>query len=252
MSAPEIRVRPAAERGVSDFGWLSSRHSFSFGGYVDPEQMGFRALRVINDDLVAPGAGFPTHGHRDMEIVSWVLEGELEHRDSLGNAGVVRAGEMQVMSAGTGIRHSEFNASRHAPLRFLQIWILPDAGGHAPRWQQVDLGSLAGDGVTRVVGPEGAEAPMTVHQAVSVDLLDLAAGRTLDLTPAPGRLRYLHLVEGALRIDDGEIGPGDAIAADASGGLAVEVLAAARGLLFDLPEGPVALTGTDLPDRRAA
>lgn len=246
------RIRHADQRGQARFPGLESRHSFSFGSYFDPANEQVSVLRVINDDQVAPGAGFPTHGHRDMEIVSWVLEGELEHRDSLGNEGVVRAGEMQVMSAGTGIRHSEFNGSKHAALRFLQIWILPDAAGHAPRWQQVDLGELASVGVTRVIGPMGSDAPMTVHQDVNLDLLELEAGTTIDLTPAASRLRYLHLTEGRLRIDDAELGPGDAIAVDADGGLAIEATGNAKGLLFDLPAGPVAITGTDLQDRRAA
>lgn len=246
------RIRHADQRGQARFPGLESRHSFSFGSYFDPANEQVSVLRVINDDRVTPGAGFPTHGHRDMEIVSWVLEGELEHRDSLGNEGVVRAGEMQVMSAGTGIRHSEFNASKDAPLRFLQIWILPDAAGHTPRWQQVDLGTIAAAGVTRVIGPEGSAAPMTVHQDAALDLLVLAAGTRLDLTPAAARLRYLHLTKGRLAVDGRELSAGDAIALDAAGGLEIEVTEAAKGLLFDLPDGPVAITGTDLQDRRAA
>ena len=246
------RIRHADQRGQGRFPGLESRHSFSFGSYFDPANEQVSVLRVINDDTVAPGAGFPTHGHRDMEIISWVLEGELEHRDSLGNEGVVRAGEMQVMTAGTGIRHSEFNGSQDAALRFLQIWILPDAAGHAPRWQQVDLGEIADTGVTRVIGPEGSDAPMTVHQDLKLDLVDLAAGSDLDLTPAPGRVRYLHVTEGRIDVDGAELGAGDAIAVDADGGLAIEVREAAKGLLFDLPEGPVAITGTDLQGRRAA
>lgn len=246
------RIRHADQRGQARFPSLESRHSFSFGSYFDPANEQVSVLRVINDDTVAPGAGFPTHGHRDMEIISWVLEGELEHRDSLGNEGVVRAGEMQVMTAGTGIRHSEFNGAKNASLRFLQIWVLPDAAGHAPRWQQVDLGELADGELTRVVGAEGSDAPMQVHQDMTLDLVDLTEGTTLDLSPAPARLRYLHLTEGRVRVDGAELGPGDAIAVDADGGLEIEVSAPAKGLLFDLPEGPVAITGTDLQARRAA
>lgn len=246
------RIRHANDRGLARFPGLTSRHSFSFGSYHDPANEQVSVLRVINDDEVSPGAGFPTHGHRDMEIVSWVLDGALEHRDSLGNHGVVNAGEMQVMSAGTGIRHSEFNGSPDAPLRFLQIWILPDAAGHEPGWQQVDLGEIASDGITRVIGPAGSDAPMTVHQAVAVDVLRLGPGERHDLTPEGDRLRYLHLTSGRVRVDDETLGPGDAIAVDASGGLEIETLGEVEGVLFDLPPGPVAITGTDLTGRRAA
>jgi redox-sensitive bicupin YhaK (pirin superfamily) len=246
------RIRHANDRGLARFPGLTSRHSFSFGSYHDPANEQVSVLRVINDDEVSPGAGFPTHGHRDMEIVSWVLEGALEHRDSLGNHGVVNAGEMQVMTAGTGIRHSEFNGLSDAPLRFLQIWILPDAPGHEPDWQQVDLGEIAAEGITRVIGPTRSGAPMTVHQTVTVDVLRIVAGETHDLSPQGDRLRYLHVTSGTVRVDDLTLGPGDAIAVDAAGGLAIETLSDVEGVLFDLPPGPIALTGTDLNGRHAA
>ena len=246
------RIRHANERGQGRFPGLESRHSFSFGSYYDPANEQVSVLRVINDDTLAAGAGFPTHGHRDMEIISWVLDGALEHHDSLGNVGSVRAGEMQVMTAGTGIQHSEYNGAKDSSLRFLQIWILPDAGGHAPRWQQVDLAELAGDGLTRVIGPEGSDAPMTVHQDLNLDMLRLDTGAKLDLTATAGRVRYLHLTEGRLDIDGAEIGPGDAVAVDAEAGLQIEALEPVRGLLFDMVEGRVAITGADLDEPRAA
>ncbi|HSG89281.1 MAG TPA: pirin family protein [Pseudomonadales bacterium] len=246
-------LRSSEARGEGRFPGLHSRHSFSFGAYVDPANEQLSVLRVLNDDRLEPGAGFPTHGHRDMEILTLVLDGTLEHRDSLGNQGAVRAGEMQVMSAGTGIRHSEFNGSREAPMRFLQIWILPDASGHAPRWQQVDTAALAGaGGVTRMVGPWASGAPLEVHQDVRVDLLRLTGGQALDLDPAPGRVRYLHVARGTLGLDGRPLGDGDAVAVD--GEAVLQLVAGPEGgdaLLFDLPPGRVALTGLDLDERAA-
>ena len=155
-----ITVRPAAERGQTDWGWLDSRHTFSFGEYHDPRHMGFRSLRVINDDRVTPGAGFGTHGHRDMEILSYVLEGGLEHKDSTGGGGIIRPGEIQFMRAGTGVTHSEYNASKTEPVHFLQIWVMPDTRGLAPRYDQKPFDTAAArGGFVLLASKEGGTAP---------------------------------------------------------------------------------------------
>ena len=248
------RIRHADERGTARFPGLTSHHSFSFGSYQDPANEQVSVLRVINDDTLTAGAGFPTHGHQDMEIISWVLDGVLEHKDSLGNVGAVNAGEMQVMGAGTGIRHSEYNG-RDASLNFLQIWILPDARGHAPRWQQVDVRERIAAGGQRVplvtaVGRD--DAPMQVHQDVRIDALALTAGDELDVTPAADRLAYLHVTEGSLEIGGRTLAAGDAIALDDRVRTVLTARDDVRGLIFDLPPGRVALTGTDLDTTAAA
>lgn len=248
------RLRSAAARGHARFPGLDSRHSFSFGDYHDPDNQQVSVLRVINDDRLQPGAGFPTHPHRDMEILTYVLDGVLEHRDSLGNHGLVRAGEMQMMSAGTGIRHSEFNGSSDQPLRLLQIWILPDAAGHSPRWQQVDTAIRArGNGLHRLAGPEGSDAPLRIHQDAGLQLVRLGAGETLELPAATdGRLRYLHLCRGGLELDGRALVDGDAVATDEGALLLTGRADGGEALLFDLPPGPVALTGPELQASAAA
>src|ERR1700730_11859366 len=164
-----ITVRHAAERGTANLGWLDSRHTFSFGQYYDPNHMGFGPLRLINEDRVRPGAGFETHGHRDMEIISYVLEGALEHKDSIGNGSVIRPGDMQVMSAGTGIRHSEFNPSKSEPVHFLQIWVLPDRQGLAPRYDQKTFPETEKRGRLRLVGsPDGRDGSIVIHQDTDI------------------------------------------------------------------------------------
>src|SRR5262249_42256502 len=172
---PMIAVRPAEERGIANFGWLDSRHSFSFGHYYDPKHMGFGPLRVINEDRVRPGAGFDTHGHRDMEIISYVLEGALEHKDSIGTGSVIRPGDVQRMSAGTGIRHSEYNHSTGKPVHFLQIWVLPDAQGLKPRYDQKTFPGAEKRGRLRLVGsPDGRDGSIVIHQDADIyaSLLD--------------------------------------------------------------------------------
>src|SRR5512141_3441832 len=173
-----LTLRRSGDRGHFDFGWLDTRHTFSFGEYFDPAYNQFHALRVINEDRVAPGAGFGTHGHKDMEILTWVLEGALEHQDSLGTKGVIRPGEAQVMSAGTGIRHSEFNASKTAPVHFLQIWMLPGQQGLTPRYDQVAFpeGELHNQ-LRLIASPDGAEGSVKLFQDVKVFAARLDAGR---------------------------------------------------------------------------
>ena len=189
-----ITVRPAAERGQTDWGWLDSRHTFSFGEYHDPRHMGFRSLRVINDDRVTPGAGFGTHGHRDMEILSYVLEGGLEHEDSTGGGGIIRPGEIQFMRAGTGVTHSERNASKTEPVHFLQIWVVPDTRGLAPRYDQKAFDAdAARKGFVLLASRDGRDGSIQVHQDVSLWMARLGEGDERNHALAPGRHAWLHV-----------------------------------------------------------
>jgi redox-sensitive bicupin YhaK (pirin superfamily) len=233
--------RPAALRGHADFGWLDSRHSFSFGEYHDPAQMGFGALRVINEDRVAPGGGFDTHGHRDMEIVSYVLAGALEHRDSLGTGAVIRPGEVQRMTAGTGIRHSEFNHSKQDPVHFLQIWIVPERTGLAPGYEQKAFAPAERQDRLRLLASrDGRDGSVIVHQDADLWGTTLAAGRVLPVTVRPGRKVWLQAVRGDLNVSGTGLGGGQAMAAgdglglDEAGTLAVTATTESEFLLFDL------------------
>jgi hypothetical protein len=236
MSTPEIRVRPAAERGRAELGWLSSRHSFSFGQYYDPAHMGFRSLRVINDDRVQPGRGFGTHPHRDMEILSIVVEGALEHRDSLGTGSVIRPGEVQRMSAGTGILHSEFNPSPGEEVRFLQIWIEPERQGLEPGyeqrafpWQQLR------ESWALVASRDGREGSLTVHQDVALYRATLSRGARLGRSLDAGRHAWLQVVSGAVELGGRRLSEGDGAAVTDPGHLEVSgVDEHADLLLFDL------------------
>jgi redox-sensitive bicupin YhaK (pirin superfamily) len=200
--------RKAGERGVSSFGWLHSKHSFSFGHYSDPEHMGFSVLRVINDDVVAPKAGFDTHGHRDMEIISYVLEGAMEHRDNMGNQGVIRAGDIQRISAGTGITHSECNHSEKNVLKFLQIWIEPRVPGIEPSYDQKTI--VQKDSMTPVITPDGLGDSMEINQDVSVYrvLLNEGEGLTLNTYERSG---YLHIIDGAGKLSGVNVSSGDGV-----------------------------------------
>ncbi|EGR2797988.1 pirin family protein [Vibrio navarrensis] len=202
-----ISVRQAQERGRANFGWLDSKHTFSFGSYYDPQHMGFSALRVINDDKVIPGAGFETHGHRDMEIISYVLSGTIAHKDSEGNVQTLPAGEFQLMSAGKGIYHSEFNASKADDLRFLQIWIEPNSLGGQPGYQQKDFGREPG--LTPIATPDGREGTLHIKQDATLSQLILASGESLNLEVQAGRKVYVHLVSGTLSLDSTTLQPGD-------------------------------------------
>ncbi|WP_444937736.1 pirin family protein [Microbulbifer sp. JMSA002] len=194
--------RPSQARGRARFGWLDSRHSFSFGHYYDPNHMGFSVLRVINDDTVIPGAGFDTHGHRDMEIISYILQGAIEHKDSEGNRLVVSAGEIQRMSAGTGITHSEYNHSKTEQLKFLQIWIEPNRRGIKPSYEQQSIPQR--DKLTALITPDGSGNTLSIHQDTSLYRLQLNTGEsiTIQTHERPG---YLHVIEGEASINDKSI-----------------------------------------------
>jgi redox-sensitive bicupin YhaK (pirin superfamily) len=228
-------VRPAAARGRTQTDWLDSRHTFSFGEYHDPAHMGFGALRVINDDRVAPGKGFATHGHRDMEIVTYVLEGALEHKDSLGTGSVIRPGEVQIMSAGTGIQHSEFNHSPVEPVHLLQIWIVPDRRGLPPRDDQraFDPAELAGK-LRRVVSPDGDGGAIVIHQDASMHAARLAPADVVQHALAPGREAWLQVARGAVTANGAPLGPGDGAAVTGERTITVRATEAAEILLFDL------------------
>jgi len=231
-----IERRPARERGHADHGWLDSWHSFSFASYHDPAHRGFGPLRVINEDRVAAGAGFGTHGHRDMEIISYVLEGELAHQDSMGNGSVIRPGDVQRMSAGSGVRHSEFNHRPDGPTHFLQIWIEPDRHGIAPGYEERRFDAADKRGRLRLIAsPDGADGSLTVHQSARVyaGLFDgdEAAGLTLDA----GRRAYVHLARGELRVNGHTLAAGDALKLVDEPQLQIDRGAHAEVLVFDLP-----------------
>ncbi|WP_255775213.1 pirin family protein [Microbulbifer sediminum] len=226
-------LRKADERGRANFGWLDSRHSFSFGSYFDPRHMGFSVLRVINDDQVRGGMGFGAHGHRDMEIVSYVLEGAIEHRDSLGNRFLLPAGEVQRMSAGTGIQHSEFNASQTDSLRFLQIWIEPAVTGIEPGYEQANIPQQGA--LTPLVTPDGRHGSLRIHQDASLYRLRLAAGEAAALGTGE-RQGYLHVIDGHASTDAVTLAPGDGLGMKAQ--REREITAGPGGfeaLWFDLP-----------------
>ena len=203
-----IYHRPSHERGTANFGWLDSKHSFSFGNYYDPEHMGVSALRVINDDTVTAGAGFGKHGHRDMEIISYVLDGAIEHKDSEGNQFVVNAGEVQRMSAGKGITHSEFNHSQDDALRFLQIWIIPNKMGIEPEYEQ-KLIEQNGK-ITPLASPDGVDGSLTIHQDATMYRISLGAGEGISLN-TDKRPGYLHVIEGSASANEIEVNQGDGL-----------------------------------------
>ncbi|MWV11711.1 quercetin 2,3-dioxygenase [Pseudomonas sp. R-28-1W-6] len=205
-------IRKASERGGADHGWLKSRHSFSFASYYDPEHMGFSDLLVINDDHVAAGGGFDTHAHRDMEIFSYVLQGSLEHKDTLGTGSVIRKGDVQLMSAGTGVAHSEYNASSTAPVHFLQIWVVPNAKGIEPRYQQQHFSTEEKRGSLRLVlSPDGQDGSLSINQDVRVyaGLFDGAERATLSLPIA--RHAYVHVASGSLSVNGQRLKAGDGL-----------------------------------------
>lgn len=230
-----ITVRPAKERGGANHGWLDTRHTFSFSSYYDPRHMGFRALRVINEDRVAPGQGFGAHGHSDMEILSYVVSGGLEHRDSMGNGAVVRPHEWQRMSAGTGVRHSEANASDSEPVHFYQIWVLPEAQGIRPGYEQKLFAPEEKSGRLRLVASrEGGEGSLKIHQDVSVYNSLLPAGSEVEHRLGEGRHAWVQVVRGAVTVNGAALAEGDGAAVSAETSLAVRAQEDAEIILFDL------------------
>lgn len=230
-----IAIRPADERGLANLGWLNSRHTFSFGHYYDPQFMGFGPLRVINEDRVKPGQGFGTHGHQDMEIISYVLDGALEHKDSIGTGSIIRPGDVQRMSAGTGVQHSEFNASDSDPVHFLQIWIIPEQNGLEPSYEQKAFSDDDKRGQLRLVGSrDGRDGSVTIHQDVSLFASLLANDDEVDYELGEGRHGWLQVARGAVRLDDHELSAGDGVALKGKRALKIQGVNDAEVLLFDM------------------
>lgn len=230
------RLRKSADRGRSNFGWLDSRHSFSFGHYHDPEHVGFGPLRVINEDRVAPGGGFPTHPHSDMEIISYVLEGALEHRDSLGTGSVIRVGDIQRMSAGTGVRHSEYNASRTEPVHFLQIWIVPERRGIAPSYEQKTFSAADIRNQLRLIGSrDGREDSVTIHQDVNLYAALLEPGEAITHALGSDRVAWVQVARGKVAHNGETLQAGDGLGILEPEELRFGDLGEAEILLLDLP-----------------
>jgi quercetin 2,3-dioxygenase len=230
-----ITPRKSADRGRTKIDWLDSRHTFSFGDYYDPREMGFRTLRVINEDRVRPGAGFPTHPHRDMEIITYILEGALEHKDSLGTGSVIRPGEAQRMSAGTGITHSEFNHSKTEPVHFLQIWIVPAKPGIAPGYEQKTIDDAKAHGDFAPVGtPEGRDQSVKIHQDAALSVTKLERGQTVATNLKRGRHGWVQVARGAVTVNGNALAEGDGAAISDEEKVTIVANAPAEVLYFDL------------------
>jgi redox-sensitive bicupin YhaK (pirin superfamily) len=208
-----ITIRSSRDRGQANFGWLDTRHTFSFGNYYDPAHMGFGPLRVINEDKVTPSQGFSTHGHRDMEIITYVLDGGLAHKDNIGNGSVIRPGDVQRMSAGTGILHSEYNASDTDPVHFLQIWVLPEANGLEPSYEQTYVAPEEKQGTLRLIGSRnGLDGSVTIHQDLNLYATRLSSQQSVTHALAPGRVAWLQVVQGAVSVNGQHLTAGDGAA----------------------------------------
>lgn len=231
-----LTLRKAEDRGHADHGWLDSRHTFSFGSYHDPKHMGFGPLRVINDDRVAGGGGFPTHAHADMEIVTYVLDGALEHKDSLGTGSVIRPGDVQRMSAGTGIRHSEYNASQTDPVHFLQIWILPEKRGLEPGYEQTRIDTSAKPGKLQLIGSrDGREGSVTIHQDVAIYATNVGENESVTHALDSNRSAWVHVAKGSALINGTAANAGDGIAISKSPAITIDGTSEnTEVLLFDL------------------
>ena len=231
-------IRRSSERGFADHGWLKSFHTFSFADYFDPEHVEFGPLRVINEDRVAGGAGFGTHGHRDMEIISYVLEGELAHKDSMGNGSTIRPGDVQRMSAGTGVRHSEFNPNPKVPVHFLQIWIQPAARNIEPSYEEKRFSAQEKRGRLRlIVSPDRADGSLLIHQDARVYAGLFTGDERAEFRTAPGRRVYLHVARGALTANGAALQAGDALRITDGAALRLSDARDAEVLVFDLPGG---------------
>lgn len=231
-----LSVRPATERGHFDYGWLDTWHSFSFSDYYDPAHMGYSTLRVINEDRVTPGRGFGTHGHKDMEIMTYILSGALEHRDSMGNGSVIRPGDVQRMSAGTGVRHSEYNPSPDEPVHLLQIWLLPNRLGVAPGYAQRHFPEAARRGrLCLLMSPDGRDGSIDAHQDALVYATLLEAGERVGLDLGPGRRAYVQVARGGVRVNGQDLGAGDGARLRDEPRVEIAGLGPAEVLVFDLP-----------------
>ena len=232
-----IKIRKANERGAVNLGWLDSKHSFSFGDFYDPEHMGFGSLRVINDDTVQPGQGFGTHPHRDMEIISYVIDGALEHKDSMGNGAVMRSGEVQRMTAGTGVSHSEFNHSKEDLVHFLQIWVLPEAQSLAPGYEQKNFSVEDKTNRLRLVASrDGADGSVTIHQDMRIYASVLTPGTSLTHSLADGRQAWIQVASGDVTVAGESLSSGDGIAVAEIDSIDVTAGTESEILLFDMPE----------------
>jgi len=230
-----ITIRPSNERGGGNYGWLNTRHSFSFDQYYDPKHMGFRSLRVINEDVVAPGGGFPTHPHRDMEIITYVLQGALEHKDSLGTGSIIRPGDGQRMSAGRGIRHSEANASETDAVHLLQIWIMPSKAGIEPSYEQKAFPEVEKRGKLRVIAsPDGREGSVSIHQDAGLYVSLLSPGKQVLHELKPGRYAWLQVAKGIIELNGKVLKQGDGAAMQDESKLMIKGVEEAEVLLFDL------------------
>ena len=229
-----IALRKSEDRGHANHGWLDSYHTFSFADYYDPQWMGYRSLRVINDDLVMPGMGFGTHPHRDMEIISYVLSGAIEHKDSMGNGRVIRAGELQYMSAGSGVRHSEFNPSKDEAVHLLQIWIQPDAKGVKPRYAEKNYSAAPTGKFNLVASKSGRDGSIAIHQDADLSFAKLDAGQKVSQPLAKGRHAWIHVAEGEVELNGVKLSGGDAIGMSEENVLNISATKASQVLLFDL------------------
>jgi hypothetical protein len=230
-----LAIRPADDRGLANLGWLNSRHTFSFGHYYDPQFMGFGPLRVINEDRVKPSQGFGTHGHSDMEIISYVLDGALEHKDSLGTGSIIRPGDVQRMTAGTGVRHSEYNASSTDPVHFLQIWIIPEKNGLEPSYEQKAFSDDEKRGQLRLVGSrDGRDGSVMIHQDVDLYASLLRANDSVSYELGEDRNGWVQVARGSVRLDDNELSAGDGVALKGARTLTFEGVDDAEILLFDM------------------
>ncbi len=231
-----LTVRKAEERGHANHGWLDTNHTFSFADYYDPRFMGFGALRVINDDVVGPGGGFPPHSHGDMEIITYVLKGGLQHKDSMGNGSIIKPGDVQRMSAGTGVTHSEYNASKNEPVHLLQIWILPERRGQPPGYEQKYFSEAEKSGRLRLVAsPNGDEGSVRIQQDARMFASLLEAGQSVSHTFEKGRLGWLHVARGSAELNGTPLKAGDGVAIEGVDKLTIHSKDRGEILLFDLP-----------------